>query len=122
MHLVHKKNESLLVLGFFFRASFNDLFKKSQFLKIMFQINFKISKYDNKRLDPLIDALEYSESHGYKNRKFEFNLFSILPLNLNRYFRYDGSLTTPPCTEGVKWNILDNHIKISSKQVYIKNT
>ena len=33
----------------------------------------------------------------------DFNLNSILPTNLQS-FRYSGSLTTPPFTEGVTWD------------------
>ncbi|HYF65894.1 MAG TPA: carbonic anhydrase family protein [Herpetosiphonaceae bacterium] len=33
------------------------------------------------------------------------------------YYRYNGSLTTPPCTEGVKWVMLDRSVAISQGQI-----
>ncbi|WP_309735842.1 carbonic anhydrase family protein, partial [Chamaesiphon sp. OTE_75_metabat_556] len=33
------------------------------------------------------------------------------------YYTYDGSLTTPPCSEGVKWHILAAPITVSSAQI-----
>jgi len=32
-------------------------------------------------------------------------------------WRYDGSLTTPPCSEGVKWHVLRTPIEASSAQI-----
>lgn len=32
-------------------------------------------------------------------------------------WRYDGSLTTPPCSEGVKWHVLQTPIEASSAQI-----
>jgi carbonic anhydrase len=32
-------------------------------------------------------------------------------------FRYSGSLTTPPCSEGVHWNLLTTPITMSQKQI-----
>lgn len=55
------------------------------------------------------------------------NAADLLPANRG-YYRYDGSLTTPPCTEGVNWLLLKTPIQISVqqlqafRQLYVKNS
>jgi carbonic anhydrase len=44
------------------------------------------------------------------------NLNAILPANRN-YYTYTGSLTTPPCSQGLKWIILKEKMAISSNQL-----
>ncbi len=33
------------------------------------------------------------------------------------YYRFNGSFTTPPCTEGVKWFVMNNAVELSDAQV-----
>ncbi len=40
----------------------------------------------------------------------------IIPQNAG-YYTYSGSLTTPPCTEGVRWLVLDKPIELSAAQI-----
>ncbi len=40
----------------------------------------------------------------------------ILPLDQSS-FRYTGSLTTPPCTEGVQWILMKQEIEMSKEQI-----
>ncbi|VDM03785.1 unnamed protein product [Schistocephalus solidus] len=41
----------------------------------------------------------------------------LLPENAKHYFRYDGSLTTPPCTENVKWTVLRKRNFVTEEDV-----
>ncbi|XP_074532915.1 carbonic anhydrase 12 isoform X2 [Halichoeres trimaculatus] len=45
-----------------------------------------------------------------------FNIRNLLPPRLDEYYRYDGSLTTPPCYPSVLWTVFRNHVTISHKQ------
>jgi carbonic anhydrase len=45
-----------------------------------------------------------------------FNPANLLPKEMD-FFHYDGSLTTPPCTEKVKFYILKTQLNISKEQV-----
>ena len=44
-------------------------------------------------------------------------LQDLMPENTDRYFRYVGSLTTPPCNEAVVWTLFNDAVRISSRQV-----
>lgn len=40
----------------------------------------------------------------------------FLPL-ANTHYAYNGSMTTPPCTEGVAWTVLNTPVEISAEQL-----
>jgi carbonic anhydrase len=44
------------------------------------------------------------------------NLNELLPVD-QRYYQFMGSLTTPPCTEGVLWTVLRQPLQISPAQI-----
>lgn len=46
------------------------------------------------------------------------DLGQLLPEN-RRYFTYMGSLTTPPCSEGVLWLVLQQPVQLSQQQIDI---
>ena len=52
----------------------------------------------------------------------DLNLADILPdfseANRRGYFRYAGSLTTPPCTEGIIWTVYRQTVPIVESQVF----
>lgn len=53
------------------------------------------------------------DTHG---STLEIDLNALLPPD-RAYFAYAGSLTTPPCTEGVRWNVLRTPLQASPAQI-----
>lgn len=44
------------------------------------------------------------------------NAADLLPAD-QAYYRFNGSFTTPPCTEGVKWFVMSNPVALSEAQM-----
>ncbi len=44
------------------------------------------------------------------------DLMAMMPADKS-YYNYSGSLTTPPCSEGVNWNVLKSTASVSAEQV-----
>ncbi|XP_036824453.1 carbonic anhydrase 12 [Oncorhynchus mykiss] len=63
--------------------------------------------------------LKYINGIKYRDQRVQvpaFNIRSLLPVLLDEYYRYDGSLTTPPCYPSVLWTVFKNPVTISLKQ------
>ncbi|NQX10355.1 carbonic anhydrase family protein [Microbacteriaceae bacterium VKM Ac-2855] len=48
--------------------------------------------------------------------EIDFDVAAMLPATLD-HFAYAGSLTTPPCSEGVQWIVLSTPIELSAEQL-----
>lgn len=94
LHLVHKNAKGqIAVLGM--------LIKEGQ---------------ENTRFSPIWDHLPQKETKDKIKIQDPLNLSEILPKD-QKAFRYTGSLTTPPCTQNVKWVILEQPIEMSKEQI-----
>ena len=102
VHMVHQAADgTFLVLGVTFIASPNGA------------SNFLNSFWD------LLPALDYSNGGALPADQTtirEVDMSDVLPPSMD-FFNYNGSFTTPPCTEGVKWYVMDEPVHMSTKQL-----
>lgn len=68
----------------------------------------------NPTLEPILAAMP-DNAGGMETLK-TLNIANLLPSN-RRYYSYAGSLTTPPCTEGVRWHVLSSVLQLSTTQL-----
>jgi carbonic anhydrase len=72
-----------------------------------------------KKDHPLFNQLWGSLPGADETRIFDkkpYSAASLLPTDLS-YWTFMGSLTTPPCSEGVRWLVLKTPIQLSKKQI-----
>jgi carbonic anhydrase len=69
--------------------------------------------HENKTLAPVFAALP---AEGHPTRLASFNPADVLPAN-HAYFKFMGSLTTPPCSDGVRWQVLRQPVELSPQQI-----
>ena len=94
MHMVHRSRDtSYLVMGL--------LFKEGK---------------ENSFLNRIIPSLPKEISPTAEKVNAEINVSDVLPADPHYYF-YQGSFTTPPCTEGVRWIVLQQPLEASGDQI-----
>lgn len=87
---------------------------KGQLAVIGVMINEKAGD-ENPFFKPLWSTLP-REAHGKSETKPSLNLAKMLPTHRD-YFHYAGSLTTPPCSQGVRWFVLKEPVTMNGSQV-----
>ena len=96
-------------------AQFKDALNKTNGLAVLAFL-FEIGQ-TNHHFDEIISHLSgiaHKDDHALLQT---FSLDSLFPHDTAVYYRYQGSLTTPPCFESVIWTIFKKHIIISEDQI-----
>jgi carbonic anhydrase len=70
----------------------------------------------NAAFDPIWSNLPKQQGVETHYPSVKVDVDALLPRARTSY-RYDGSLTTPPCSEGVKWMVMVTPIQLSSGQI-----
>ncbi|XP_075296251.1 carbonic anhydrase 4 [Opisthocomus hoazin] len=80
---------------------------------------FVKAEEENKNYATLISALENIKYKGQTAQMEPLPLSSLLPPeeDLGRFYRYEGSLTTPDCYEGVIWTVFEKPVELSIYQI-----
>ena len=73
----------------------------------------------NAELQKLIDAAPREHTDASQHAELMFDPVQLLPMEAEEIsvYRYMGSLTTPPCTEGVNWHVARKPLEVSEEQI-----
>ncbi|XP_068234635.1 uncharacterized protein [Palaemon carinicauda] len=71
----------------------------------------------NNNLKHIIDGLADIKAADADTSITPFALEDLLPSNVDDFYRYKGSLTTPTCNEIVTWTVFKEAIEVSSAQM-----
>lgn len=104
MHLVHEDQLGhLLVIGLLFtQGTVNE--ELTPLLRLGLQAHHA-QTVQHRRYDPKVTETS------------DLNIRHLLPKDLH-HFSYQGSLTTPPCTQGVQWIIMRTSAQLSKSQIH----
>ncbi|XP_053851978.1 carbonic anhydrase 4 [Vidua macroura] len=74
---------------------------------------------ENKNYETLVSELKNIKYKGQSVKVDPLPLSSLLPPeeDLGRYYRYQGSLTTPDCYQGVIWTVFEKPVELSLFQL-----
>jgi carbonic anhydrase len=72
---------------------------------------------NNTNLQPIVNGLRRIPYVDQTAEVQNVDLRKLLPNDLSKFFRYSGSLTTPPCSEVVTWTVFDDTRGVSEAQL-----
>ncbi|TKC82975.1 carbonic anhydrase family protein [Trinickia terrae] len=80
-------------------------------------VQFVVGDTPNPVLGALLDDIPMNPGEEKTDNALLVNPLGLLPATKSGYYTYSGSLTTPPCSEGVTWIELKEPVTISRAQL-----
>ncbi|KAL3974348.1 hypothetical protein ACER0C_022974 [Sarotherodon galilaeus] len=108
LHVVHYNSDKY--------KSFTEARDKPDGLAVL-AFFYEDGHFENTYYSDFIANLEKIKYAGQSMNISHLDVRSMLPENLNHFFRYQGSLTTPPCYESILWTVFDTPITLSHNQI-----
>ncbi|MBN3307345.1 CAH6 anhydrase, partial [Amia calva] len=108
LHVVHYNSDKY--------KSFAEAVDKPDGLAVL-AFFYEDGHFENTYYSDFISNLKYVKYTGQSMNISSVNVRAMLPENLSHFFRYQGSLTTPPCYESILWTVFDTPITLSHSQI-----
>ncbi|MBN3315097.1 CAH6 anhydrase, partial [Atractosteus spatula] len=108
LHVVHYNSDKY--------KSFAEAVDKPDGLAVL-AFFYEDGHFENTYYSDFISNLKYVKYAGQSMNISSVNVRAMLPENLSHFFRYQGSLTTPPCYESILWTVFDTPITLSHSQI-----
>uniref|UniRef100_A0A8D1GVG6 carbonic anhydrase n=1 Tax=Sus scrofa TaxID=9823 RepID=A0A8D1GVG6_PIG len=108
LHIVHYDSESY--------ASLSEAAQQPQGLAVL-GILVEVGETENPAYEHILSHLHEIRHKDQRTSVPPFNVRGLLPPLLAQFFRYNGSLTTPPCYQSVLWTVFNRRAQISMGQL-----
>lgn len=108
LHIVHYDSDSY--------SSLNEAAHRPLGLAVL-GILIEVGETENPAYEHILSHLHEVSHKGQTTPVPPFSVRELLPPQLEQFFRYNGSLTTPPCHQSVLWTVFNRRAQISVGQL-----